>query len=169
MKIAFDVQYYDDHAKSVAICFDHWQDGTPNEIIEKKIDEVAEYVPGEFYKRELPCIMSILNDLNLADVACIVVDGYVHLDDDGKLGLGGHLYEKLDGKIPVIGVAKSSFQKNKNNVLELLRGQSEKPLYITAVGIEMAEARKHIESMHGKYRMPTLLQILDTTTKTQNF
>lgn len=168
MKLAFDVQYFEDYAKSVAICFKEWSDEKPDRIIEKKIDDVADYVPGEFYKRELPCILSILNDLNVSDIELIIVDGYVHLDDDGKPGLGAHLYEALDQKLPIIGVAKSSFQKNKNNMLELLRGESRKPLYITAAGMTKQEARDKIQSMHGNFRMPTLLQILDTATKDSN-
>lgn len=37
---------------------------------------------------------------------CIIVDGFVHLEDD-KPGLGKHLYDALNGKVRVIGVAKN--------------------------------------------------------------
>lgn len=168
MKLAFDVQYFDDYAKSVAISFESWQDSEPQQLIEKKVIEIADYVPGEFFKRELPCILSIVNDLNIDDIELIVIDGYVHLDDEGKFGLGGHLYKSLEEKIPVIGVAKTSFKKNVHNMMELLRGESEKPLFITSIGIDINQAREYIATMHGKFRMPTLLQILDTATKTKS-
>ncbi|WP_282080220.1 endonuclease V [Aquimarina algiphila] len=165
MKLAFDVQYYETHAKSVCVCFDNWDDDLPTNIIVKEVQDIAPYVPGEFYKRELPCITTIVQEFDLNHITCIIVDGYVYLDDHKKLGLGGHLYEELDHKIPIIGVAKSSFHDNKKHVHEVYRGESTKPLYVTAVGIDLEEAKNHILSMHGNYRMPTLLQILDTTTK----
>ncbi|WP_299211795.1 endonuclease V [uncultured Aquimarina sp.] len=165
MKLAFDVQYYETYAKSVCIVFQNWNDETPVEIIIKKVNDIAPYIPGEFYKRELPCIQTILKDTNLNDVELIIVDGYVYLNDDKKLGLGGYLYEKLNNSIPIIGVAKSSFHDNKKYVQEVIRGESIKPLYITAVGLDLDEAKNHIQMMHGEYRMPILLQILDSKTK----
>ncbi len=165
MKLAFDVQYYETYAKSVCIVFNNWQDETPSEIIIKKVNDIAPYVPGEFYKRELPCIQAILKDINLNNVELIIVDGYVYLNNDKKLGLGGYLYEKLNNSIPIIGVAKSSFYDNKKYVQEVIRGESTKPLYITAVGLDLDEAKNNIQMMHGEYRMPALLQILDSKTK----
>ncbi|WP_298546295.1 endonuclease V [uncultured Aquimarina sp.] len=165
MKLAFDVQYYETYAKSVCIVFNDWQDETPSEIIIKKVHNIAPYVPGEFYKRELPCIEVILEDIHPNDIELIIVDGYVYLNDDKKLGLGGYLYEKLNNNIPIIGVAKSSFHDNKKYVREVIRGESTKPLYITAVGLDVDKAKNHIQKMHGEFRMPSLLQILDSKTK----
>ena len=71
------------------------------------MDDVAPYESGSFYKRELPCIVSLLQDLDVRDISLIVIDGFVHLDDDGRYGLGGHLYERLERKVQVVGVAKS--------------------------------------------------------------
>lgn len=79
--------------------------------------------------------------------------------------MGGVLFEKLEGKIPIIGVAKTKFHGNIANVIELLRGKSIKPLYITAERIELGQAKEMIQSMHGNFRIPTLLQLLDTKTK----
>ncbi|MGJ8659521.1 endonuclease V [Cellulophaga fucicola] len=165
MILAFDTYYYDNKAKTVGVSFNNWLDNTVLEIKEEIIEDVPDYEPGAFYKRELPCIISLLKQYNLKDVELIIVDSYVLLDDDGKLGLGGYLYNSLEQKIPVVGVAKSSFHLNKTNSKALLRGDSIKPLYISAIGISLDKAYELVKSMHGNYRMPTLLQILDTKTK----
>jgi hypothetical protein len=39
----------------------------------------------------------------------IILDGYVALDDHGKIELGGYLFEALEQKYPVIGIAKNGF------------------------------------------------------------
>lgn len=166
MIVAFDVQYHEDYALAVAVCFHQWTDEKPFRILEKKLLEIAAYEPGQFYKRELPCIIALLEELDLAHVTKLVVDGYVYISDEGKPGLGTHLYEHLKGEIPVIGVAKTSFHQNKKHVQEVLRGESSKPLFVSAIGLENAEhAGDWIRSMHGDYRMPTVLQILDAHTK----
>lgn len=45
--------------------------------------------------------------------------------------------------------------------LELQRGISRAPLYITAAGMDVTEAAQHIAEMHGPYRIPTLLKRVD--------
>lgn len=165
MILAFDTYYFEDKAKTVGISFESWTDSVPNRIEVEVLEGISKYEPGSFYKRELPCILSLLKRYNLKEVNIIIVDSYVLLDDAGKLGLGGHLYEHLDKAIPIIGVAKSRFNSNVINVKELLRGDSIKPLYISAIDIDLKEAYNLVQSMHGSYRMPTLLQILDAKTR----
>lgn len=165
MILAFDTYYFDGKARTVCVSFENWTDSIPVGIEFEIINEISEYQPGEFYKRELPCILSLLKRYKLNEVELIIVDSYVILDDEGKKGLGGHLYERLNKSIPIIGVAKSRFQSNKTNVIELLRGDSIKPLYISATGIKLEKAYHFIRSMHGNFRMPTLLKILDTKTR----
>lgn len=165
MILAFDTYYYENKAKTVAVGFRQWSAEKPEHIQTEIIEGVAEYEPGAFYKRELPCILSLLERYNLDEITCIVVDGYVVLDDAGKWGLGGYLFEAVKGAIPIIGVAKSKFSGNENNAMALLRGNSQKPLYISAKGIDLTIAHQYVGAMHGPYRMPTLLQILDTETK----
>lgn len=167
MILAFDTYYTEKYAKTVCLVFHDWTDAEPTNIFEEKLDEVEKYEPGSFYKRELPCILSLLKKVEseIKNITAIIVDGFVLLDDDDKLGLGGYLYKQLNSKIAVIGVAKSGFYRNKKNVKELLRGESKKPLYISAMGIELNSAFEHIKSMYGNYRMPKLLQILDSKTK----
>ena len=167
MILAFDTYYFEDKAKTVCLTFMDWTDPKPTNSYEEILYEVAKYEPGSFYKRELPCILSLLDKIKkeIKSINVIIVDGFVILNDQNKLGLGGHLYRQLNSSIPVIGVAKSGFYDNKKNVKELLRGESKKPLYITAIGIDLENAFEHIKAMHGNFRMPTLLQMLDTKTK----
>lgn len=126
------------------------------------------YIPGEFYKRELPCILKVIEKVNLAELEAIIIDGYVFIDNEKKFGLGGYLWESLNKKLPVIGVAKTSYMGNKDTIVELLRGESKNPLYISSIGIELNKAVELIKSMHGEYRIPTLLKELDKLTK-QNY
>ena len=98
-------------------------------------------------------------------VSVIVVDGVVVLDDAGKPGLGGRLYEYLDQKIPVIGVAKTNFAQNVANKRAVVRGESTRPLFVTALGMDLDTAADLIKSMHGEFRMPSLLKELDRLTK----
>ena len=95
------------------------------------------------------------------------MDGYVYLDDNNKSGLGHYLYESLNQKIPIIGVAKTAFHGNHSSdvVCEVARGKSTKPLYVTSVGIPVKTASEYIKQMHGEYRFPTLLGLLDQHTK----
>jgi deoxyinosine 3'endonuclease (endonuclease V) len=95
----------------------------------------------------------------------IIIDGYVFLDDNQKAGLGYHLYKSLEDDIPVIGVAKTAFKDNKALVAEVYRGISRKPLFVTSIGIELKDAAENIRNMHGGFRMPGLLKLLDTHTK----
>ena len=167
MILAIDVHYRDDVAKSVSVSFNHWDDAEPSHINEVYIDEVEDYIPGSFYKRELPCILKVLELSDLSKVEVIVVDGYVFLDNDQKAGLGKYLYDALDSKIPIIGVAKKKFVQNTANVIEIMRGESQNTLYITSVGIDLSQAANLIENMHGEYRIPSILKILDQKTKEQ--
>jgi len=165
MILAFDTWYFDNQAKTVCLGFYDWADEKPACIFTETIDAPAEYEPGAFYKRELPCIISLLKQIDLQLVRAIVVDGFVVLDDAGKPGLGGRLYEYLDQKIPVIGVAKTNFSQNIANKRTVVRGQSSKPLFITALGMDLDAAADHVKNMHGDYRLPTLLKELDRLTK----
>lgn len=163
MILAIDAYYFDgNQAKTVGILFDRWQDAVPSDILITYSNHVSEYEPGCFYKRELPCILQLLESVNLSEIEVIIVDGYVFLDETKK-GLGYYLYEQLDRKIPVIGVAKTSFHNN--NAVKVYRGKSNAPLFVTSIGMKPELAAKYIESMDGEYRIPTLLKKLDQETK----
>jgi len=160
MILAIDVDYRkDDKAVVAGILFDQWDDAEPTHVVTTAIEEVTPYISGAFYKRELPCILKLLEEIE-TPLDCIVVDGYVTLAE-GKAGLGTYLYHALDEKIPVIGVAKNAFQ-NISEETYIYRGESKKPLYVTSIGIEDDAAKRAIQSMFGKYRIPTLLKKADS-------
>lgn len=163
MIACIDVGYGDTHAIAAAVTIGDWADATPLATYSVTIPKVEEYVPGEFYKRELPCIQAVLAQLPAApDI--IVIDGYVWLDEHGKQGLGARLYDALDGRIPVIGVAKTSFA-TATSAVEVHRGGSSRPLFVTAVGFEIKEAVDAVLHMHGSHRIPTTLTLVDQLSK----
>ena len=165
MILAFDTYYSGTKAKTACIAFENWSAETPADIFTQTTEDVADYEPGSFYKRELPCILSLLQEIPISNISCIVIDGFVQLNDPGKLGLGGHLYEALDRKVSVIGVTKSKFLSAHNSSVELRRGESKNPLYVSAMGIEKSVARELVKSMAGEYRIPKLLKLLDRKTR----
>lgn len=164
MILAIDIHYKTTYAKNVGVLF-NWQDDTPEQIIVNQRHSVEEYVPGQFYKRELPCLLDVITEVDLTLVEAIVVDGHVYIDNDFKFGLGGYLYEALNQKIPIIGVAKRAFHKNEQTSIPVLRGESLNSLYVSAIGMDKVVAAQYIKNMRGEFRMPTILQILDTETK----
>lgn len=161
MIAAFDVKYFDDgSALSAAVVFNGFEDTEPLSHYTKRIEKVEEYVPGAFYKRELPCIISLLGDIR-EKIDVIIVDGYVTLGNEP--GLGAHLKEAIDDKIAVIGAAKSYFEGS--NAIKVYRGKSKNPLYVSSAGIGSEEAARLISGMHGENRIPTLLKAADRLTK----
>lgn len=163
MLLALDVHYRADHAQSVCIAFEKWGDTALLRTHTVVIHDVAEYEPGAFYKRELPCLLAVLADFDLSAVTAIIVDGYVFLDDTGKWGLGAWLFDALNQRVPVIGVAKTRFQSltDPSLVAEVLRGESQNPLFVTVIGQDLATIAGKIQNMAGPYRIPELLKKVD--------
>jgi deoxyribonuclease V len=159
MILAVDVDYRHDRAVAAGVLFNAWNAITAVQEIRLDCQITNDYVPGEFYRRELPCILNLLKKLN-KHVDIIVIDGFVYLGEERRPGLGMVLYERLKGKVAVIGVAKSAFKDTPAST-ELLRGSSQRPLYVTAIGIEEDVARQAIQQMYGKNRLPTLLKQVD--------
>jgi deoxyribonuclease V len=164
MILAIDVHYRETYAKAVGVIFD-WKDSKPQQTIIEYINDIEEYIPGEFYKRELPCLLKIIEQVDLDSLEAIIVDGYIYVDNNLSLGLGGYLYYKLNEQVPVIGVAKTSFFTNRQTVTELIRGDSKNPLHVSSVGYPLEEAVQRVLEMHGEYRNPTILKELDKITK----
>jgi deoxyribonuclease V len=167
MILAFDTYYFDNKAKTVCIAFESWTNESNFKVYNEILDGIAEYTPGEFYKRELPCILSLLNKIKqeIDTIELIIVDSFVYLDDEGKFGLGGHLCNALNCEIPIIGVAKTNFATIDNLKKPIVRGDSIKPLFVTSIGIDLEKASELIQNMQGEFRMPTILKLLDTLTK----
>ena len=162
---AFDTFYNKDTAKTVCISFENWSDENEKNIIIDESKTPSDYNSGEFFKRELPCILNLIPKIGIQQGDTIIVDGYVSLNNEGKKGLGEHLFYALNQKYPVIGVAKNKFSEKDDNRIELLRGTSLKPLFITAIGVDCKLASLYIKEMNGEYRMPTLLKKVDQFTR----
>jgi len=156
MIAAFDVHYLEEGCAAAAVLFSEYGDATPAAEYTHFLSGAADYIPGEFYRRELPGILSLLEQIS--DVPDeMIIDGYVMLGN--KPGLGQHLFKAFDGKIPVIGVAKSRFKGASGT--EIYRGGSLHPLHITAAGVDLQKASEKIRRMHGAHRIPTLLKRVD--------
>jgi deoxyribonuclease V len=153
---AFDVHYFKGGASAAAVLFSNYADEAPLAEYQRMLARVAAYVPGQFYKRELPCILALIERID-ERIEAMIVDGYVRLGD--RPGLGRHLFESFDGGIPVIGVAKSGFKGARGT--EVCRGRSLRPLYVTSAGLNQEAAAENIRRMHGPYRIPTLLKRAD--------
>jgi deoxyribonuclease V len=167
MILALDVYYRDNTTKAVGVLF-NWEDFQPIKIIIEFIDQVEEYIPGKFYKRELPCLLKIIEKININEIEAIIIDGYVYIDNDLKYGLGAILWETLNKQIPVIGVAKTSFFRNKQTIKEVNRGVSKKPLYVSTIGYNINKAVEKIKDMKGEFRIPSILKELDIITKEED-
>ncbi|MBI5569025.1 MAG: endonuclease V [Desulfomonile tiedjei] len=159
MIAATDVYYQNDSAVGAAVLFSRWDAPTVNREVRSTLAPIAAYQPGYFYKRELPCILDLLRRID-DTLEAIVIDGFVWLDAMNRPGLGAHLYRCLDDRTPVIGVAKNPF-KGALHAAEVYRGRSQKPLYVTAAGMDQVAAAENIRRMHGSHRIPTLLKRVD--------
>jgi deoxyribonuclease V len=157
MLACVDVDYRTEGAVAACVLFRAWDDGDSAEERVETIARVEPYEPGQFYRRELPCLLSVLGKVT-ETLEMIVVDGYVWLTDE-KPGLGAHLYEALGRSVPVIGVAKTRFAGAE--VESVMRGGSRRPLYVSAAGLDRVTAARHVLAMHGPYRLPTLLRRVD--------
>ncbi len=155
---ALDVQYVDPRGYTGCLVVSDWGADRADEETVYVHEPVAPYRSGFFYERELPCLLGALETC-AALPRHILVDGYVQLPK-GRKGLGQHLFEALDGKAVIIGVSKTKFLDDDVSIA-VLRGESQQPLYVTAMGIDVRRAAKIIESLHGRFRIPTLLKRVD--------
>lgn len=163
MILAVDVHYRDGQAIAAGVLFQNWKDSEAVAEIIAPAPTVAEYEPGQFYKRELPCTLELLKQLERLP-EYIVIDGYVYLDGHKRPGFGKHLYDAVGGRAAIIGVAKSRFKDIPADV-EVFRGNSKRPLYVTTIGVREAEAKGFIKRMHGEHRVPTMLKRVDRLSK----
>lgn len=159
-----DVHYDARFAHACAVVFEL---GPPERVVAEYchvIHDVEDYVPGEFYRRELPCLLAIYGCIK-ESLDLIFIDGYVWLGD-GRKGLGAYLYGDVPGAIPVIGVAKSPFAGGSGHAL-VYRGESRKPLYVTSVGIELDEAASTVRNLGGGHRIPEVLKRADRLSRSR--
>jgi deoxyribonuclease V len=119
-------------------------------------EEARPYRPGAFFERELPPLRAVLAAAGRLDL--LIVDGYVTLDPHGRPGLGSHVH--ADQAIPVIGVAKTRFA-GATHAIEVYRGNSRRPLLVTAAGMPPAAAADLVQTMAGGHRIPDALTRVD--------
>lgn len=163
MLACVDVHYSDSRATAACVLFDDWQSGTAASTLVRYLSGVAPYESGRFFQRELPCLLAILSGLH-EPPGVAIIDGYVWLGPDARPGLGAHLFDALNRATPVIGVAKSAFAGAP--AVEVLRGQSRTPLYVTTAGMDVDRAAEQIRNMHGAHRIPTMLRLVDQLSRT---
>lgn len=157
MILAVDVQYNSSEAHVGAVLFEAW-DSEYYRSFSTHCSDIQEYESGEFYKRELPCLLKLIVPLlEKEKIDTIVVDGYVDLGEHVP-GLGRHLFYALDEKVEVVGVAKTVYRGAP--CLEVVRGTSEKPLLVSSTG-NVYKAVDAVKSMAGSYRFPTQLMRAD--------
>lgn len=169
LKLAIDTYYTEENAYTVGVFFSQWDDTEPLKVIKRITKPKYPYVPGEFYKRELPCILDLLGGVNFDSLSTIIVDGFIRIEKDGTLvpGLGEYLYNEVkDWNISVIGVAKSKFDGCEKWSTPVIRKTGSKPLYVQGIGRYTDEmAASLIKGMAGPNKLPTLLHLLDRETK----
>jgi hypothetical protein len=175
MIVAFDTYYYEGFSYTVAGAFETWSSEKVKYYVcsrRKGID--SEYKPGELYKRELPCIMQCLEKINVDTISCIVIDGFVWVvNDNGERvpGLGKRLQdaivEKYQHHLSIVGIAKNPYFENIPNCREVLRGKSDKPLYVTCTEDFFTEHyADEVKLMFGEFRIPDIIKAIDTKTRT---
>lgn len=157
MLACVDVDYRPDEAVAACLLFSDWSDPTEASALIEHLPPAAPYQPGQFYLRELPCLLHVLRRVPSA-LAVIVIDGYVWLGAQGQPGLGARLHQELG--VPVIGVAKTAFRDSPDSVA-VYRGQSQKPLHVSTAALDRTAAARAIQGMHGPHRIPTLLKQVD--------
>jgi deoxyribonuclease V len=117
---------------------------------------VLPYRPGEFFLRELPPLRAVLAQVR--NLGLLIIDGYVDLDPGGRPGLGAHAHAAFG--VPVTGVAKTRFRRA-SHAVQVLRGSSARPLFVTAAGIPLTQAADLVRRMAGPFRLPDALRRVD--------
>lgn len=173
-KLAIDSYYKDNICKTVGVIFNEWDDKEPDNIIVSiGKNNFSDYIPGQFYKRELPGILDLLEQVDLSEFDTIILDSYIDLLEEDKIvpGLGRHLIDELEksdrlhSDLDIIGVAKSKFGKTGKISEAVIRGESKKPLFIQSYKRSNKEVGELVKGMYGDFRIPHLLKVLDQETK----
>lgn len=161
--LILDVYYKDLESQTIATVAGIRFTGIENNNIlnEYKIivNHVEPYQSGQFYKREMPCLLSLINKIK-EPFDVIIIDGYVYLDGLEKPGLGKYLYDNLSYKKPIIGIAKKHFYDIpfKYNIS---RGNSKNYLYVTCVNFDIDIAKNLVKKLQGNNRIPYIVKVVD--------
>ncbi len=160
--LAIDVYYEGDIAFVAGVAFSDYSQTDPDRVYYSELKVPGDYEPDEYYKRELPCIIKLIDEHDLSPHV-IIIDGYTHLDGVNKWELGdplsNHFFQN-DQEIAVIGVAKTPSRDTPKD-REVFRGNNSKALYVQATGLDNDFSRKIISGMSGDHRLPALLRLVD--------
>jgi deoxyribonuclease V len=155
--VCVDVDYRTDAVVTACVVFAAWTDAAAaHELVVHSTGAAAPYAPGRFFERELPYLRAALDQLDIP-IDLVMIDGYVWLGT-GLPGLGAHLHAAIG--TPIVGVAKTPYLSAPS--IGVVRGASARPLHVTAEGVVASEAAEHVRTMHGAFRIPTLLKRADT-------
>lgn len=164
-----DVHYDASAAHAACVLAPSWEAESTLETHLLHIGHVEPYEPGSFYRRELPCLLSVLGLLAVRpDV--VVIDGYVWLPSPERAGLGARLYEALGKSTAVVGIAKTAFAGVERcaAVAQVFRGRSVRPLYVTAAGMGLELAAQCVRRMAGRHRIPELAKKVDRLSRAKD-
>ncbi len=142
---------------AACLTFHYGSDPAPTGAFVAHVPAVAPYEPGSFYKRELPCLLAVLSQAPA--LTAVIIDGYVWLGPERRPGLGAYLYNALEQGAAVIGVAKTAFADTPATAV--VRGDSLRPLWVAAAGLDEEQAAQHVRSLYGAFRIPALLKQVD--------
>jgi deoxyribonuclease V len=167
-----DVSYREGAAIGGCVLFRAWTDARPAKELVVRTGPADPYRPGEFYRRELPLILAVLERVDVP-LEAIVIDAYVWLGN--RPGLGARLFEALDERAAVVGVAKTAWgepatsegSSDARRTIPVRRGRADKPLYVTAAGMDVLLAAALVAGMHGPHRIPTLIKAVDRLVREQ--
>jgi deoxyribonuclease V len=185
-----DVDYRDTGVTAACVGAEGWSSELARiEVVVRAPGRPAAYQPGAFYERELPYLLEVLE--RMPPLELVIVDAYVWLgparpglgkrlhDVRGGIVVGvaktrfagaeasGGGAEASAGGFEVSAggaeVSAGGFDVSAGGfeAIEVRRGDSDRPLYVTAVGLEPAAAAAHVAAMHGEFRIPTLLRRAD--------
>ncbi len=163
-----DVHYQGAGAHAACLLADSWESESLAAGYTRDIEAVEPYEPGNFYLRELPCLLAVL-ELLPSQPQAVIIDGYVWLAPGDRPGLGARLFEALGQSTSVVGIAKTAFAGAQTcaNVIPVLRGASRRPLFVTAAGMSAEVAAEHVRRMAGPHRIPELVRLADRLSRTE--
>ena len=161
MVVIIDADYREETRRGHAagVLAESLTDEKETAVVCATVEDVGDYIPGQFYRRELKCVDAILRQLPGGSVSLIVIDGYADSGTPQK-ALGTYVFEQYG--VPVIGVAKNRYKGCAVSDTEITRGTCRKKLYVTAKGMDHEAAKDLIRRMHGPYRLPYLIKLADT-------
>lgn len=160
MKLALAVHHDPAFTLAAAVAFDDWNAAEATRSFKTQVDPAPKAAKGEpAWTRDLPVLLELLRQHALEPEA-IVMEGFVHLDEQDTPGLGRRLFDALGGKVPVVALAKSPGAFTAVQ-FEVQREEEAAPVIVTSAGLDLGAAKARARTMHGRKRMPTLLKLVD--------